>query len=331
MRRFLLFILTFTFYTGIFLTSCSNNLISVSHTKIALGTYVKITIITSKKDKENADSIIYQNLKKISDFEIDFDYRNSDGELSEFNNGTHILKDDNSKLFSLLKDSISYAKTTNGYFDPTILPIIQLWGFDTDNPHLPLKDEVEEALMFVGYEKIELYMDRIIKPQSVKFDLSGVAKGKVVNLIRDYLKKEGYYDFLIDAGGDIYVSGKNIHKKKWRIAIQDPIQKSQFSGILEKTDTAIVTSGDYERFFIKDGIKYCHIFNPKTGYPFSDCRSVTVLSPDTAFADTIATAVFAMGSKDGYNFLDENNIEGYIIFSSGGNNIDSRSTPGFWK
>jgi thiamine biosynthesis lipoprotein len=171
----------------------------------------------------------------------------------------------------------------------------------------------------------------MVKPREVKLDLSGIAKGRIVDLIRDYIRSEGYENFLIDAGGDIYVSGRNSQRKLWRIAIQDPVKKTEYRGILEKKDTAIVTSGDYERFFIEDGKRYSHLFNPKTGYPVSNMKSVTILLPETAFADAVATAVFAMGSERGFNFLVEHEIEGYIIFDTEDGDIDSKSTMEFWR
>ena len=170
-----------------------------------------------------------------------------------------------------------------------------------------------------------------MKPRGVKLDLSGIAKGRIVDLIRDYIKAEGYVNFLIDAGGDIYVSGKNSHRKPWRIAIQDPVKKTEYRGILEKKDTAIVTSGDYERFFIEDRHRYGHLFNPKTGYPSTDLKSVTVLLSETALADAVATAVFAMGSERGFSFLVKHEIEGYVIFNTEDGDIASKSTTDFWK
>jgi thiamine biosynthesis lipoprotein len=161
-------------------------------------------------------------------------------------------------------------------------------------------------------------------------DLSGIAKGKIVDLIRDQLFHSGFSDFLIDAGGDLYVSGKNLNRKYWRIAIQDPEHEDKFSGVLEKTDTAIVTSGDYENFFVQNEKRYSHLFNPNTGYPDSDCKSVTIITDDTAKGDAIATAVFAMGSSRGYRFLLDKGIEGFIIFRSGKHDIESLSTPHFW-
>jgi thiamine biosynthesis lipoprotein len=161
----------------------------------------------------------------------------------------------------------------------------------------------------------------------VRLDLSGIAKGKIVDMARDRLRDAGFSDFLVDAGGDIYVGGRNLNRRKWRVAIQDPVQRDRFSGIVEKSEVAIVTSGDYENFFTRDGKRYTHLLNPFTGYSDSDIRSVTIIAHDTAFADAIATAVFTMGSREGYQFLLEHGVEGYIIY---GEARKSFSTSHFW-
>ncbi len=317
--------------TIIALTSCTSKLNSITNTRIALGTYVKITIVANRSDTASAQSAIDSAYEMIDEYQHLFDYRSRNGALAVFNESTALTGKDDERLFPLLVEALKYAHYTQGYFDPTILPVVQLWGFDTNSPRLPPAEEIERMVQLVGYEKAVLTEDGIEKPQWLQFDLSAIAKGKIVDLIRDYLQELGYTSFLIDAGGDIYVRGLNSNRKKWRIAIQDPERRDRFSGIVEKTETAIVTSGDYENFFEEGGKRYSHLFNPRTGYPESNCRSVTILAPDTAFADAIATAVFVMGSESGRAFLKENRIEGLIIFQTAGGKIETFNTPGFWK
>lgn len=335
MRRSPLFFAALLLFV-ISLFSCTDGLFrrrlaSVSQTGMELGTYVKITIITAKKEQKEAQKTIDEAFRRIKELDRTFDYRKEGGQLWMFNRGSVFYKKNEEDLFSLLQYSLDIAEATDGFFDPTILPVVQVWGFDTESPRLPERYEIECALENVGYETVRVFDDRIEKPDSVKLDLSGVAKGRVVDLIREYLRNKGHGNFLIDAGGDIYVSGKNAHRRRWRIAIQDPENSSGFRGVIEKTDTAIVTSGDYERFFIEEGMRYSHLFNPKTGYPHSDLKSVTVLLYDTAFADAVATAVFAMGSERGYEFLIHNGIEGYIIYEDSEGEMTSKSTPDFWN
>ncbi len=309
------------------LSSCSTKLVSVQHTEIALGTYVKLIVVTEKQNRDRAQEILEDVYDLVIIFEGTFDYRSSDGELTRFNAGTLLHREENIPLFELVQDSLEFADMTGGYFDPTILPLMQAWGFDTGSPDVPQPEDLERALHRVGYAQVSIGGERIRKPEDVQLDLSGIAKGKIVDMARDLLRDAGFSDFLVDAGGDIFVSGRNLNRMKWRVAIQDPVNRDRYSGIVEKSEAAIVTSGDYENFFIRDGERYSHLLNPFTGYSDSDIRSVTIIASDTVFGDAIATAVFTMGSREGYQFLVEHGIEGYIIY---GEALKSFSTPHFW-
>lgn len=317
--------------TCLFLGSCKTTRISISDTRIALGSYVRIVIVVRKENQKKAEKHISNAFSSIQDWEGIFDHRIKQGSLYRFNNDTILLKKNNPLLYSTITESIAYSSLTEGYFDPTVLPVVQVWGWDTKNPHLPDKTRLRKALTRVGYQKVSIQDHTITKPLSVKLDLGGVAKGKIVDITRNYLHKQGFQHFLIDAGGDIYVSGKNEHQKKWRIAIQHPLNPDRYWGILQKSNTAIVTSGDYEQFFEENGTRYTHLINPKNGYPYSDCKSVTLLADNAAFADAVATAVFIMGSKEGFQFLKDNHIPGLIIYNGPDSKLKTMATEDFWE
>ena len=313
-----------------FFISCTAKLTSISDTSIALGTYVQLTLVIQRGSEEQAKSALQEIYAVINDLEARFDYRYEGGALNKFNQSVRMEKKDDAALFALLESSLRYAGLTDGYFDPTLLPIVELWGFNRGAPRLPSPANISEALRRVGYEKVSVSDGVIRKPEWVKFDLSGIAKGRIVDLIKEALIAKGYENFLVNAGGDIYVKGLNKEKRKWRIAIQNPVRENEYSGIIEKTDTAVVTSGDYEQFFFENGVKYSHLFNPKTGYPQNEIHSVTVISDNTAFADAVATAVFSMEKSEGYAFLVENGLEGFLIYSNADGEIDTKSTSKFW-
>jgi len=328
MKHFSLLLLLLILVSAL-LSSCAGRRSSVSDTRIALGTYVQIIIVSDRKGVDKAKAAIEETYAMVAEHEERFDYRREGGALFRFNRGTTLAKDEDGLLYDLIKEAVAAAELTGGFFDPTVLPLTQLWGFDSDSPKRPPDDRIREALKNVGYKRVEVHEDRIVKPTGVRFDLSGIAKGRIVDLASDLLKSGGYRDFLVNAGGDIYVNGRNAEGKKWRIAIQDPVRPDHYSAMVNKTGSAVVTSGDYERFFVEGEKRYCHLFNPFTGYPGSDIRSATILAPDAMFADAIATAVFVMGSKEGLAFLLRSGIEGYLIYN--GDGVESKSTPGFWK
>ena len=311
--------------------SCAAKLTTISDTTIALGTYVQLSLVARRGSEQDAKRDLQEVYAIIDDLWARFDYRYEGGALHRFNRSKKIEKSEDELLFSLLESSLEYARFTNGYFDPTLLPVVDLWGFNRGKPRLPSPEEIAAALEHVGHEKVTASDGVIEKPLPVKFDLSGIAKGRIVDLIREHLLTNGYEDFLVNAGGDIYVNGLNEERRKWRVAIQDPLRQNEYSGIIEKTNAAIVTSGDYEQFFVENGVKYSHLFNPKTGYPASEIHSVTVVSDTTAFADAVATAVFSMGESEGYSFLVKHGLEGFFIFSDARGNTRKKHTPGFWN
>jgi thiamine biosynthesis lipoprotein len=305
--------------------------VAVSDTRLALGSFLQLILVTDRRGHDKAKQTVDEAFEMVKGYETRFDYRAEGGALFAFNNGTTLLESQDELLFSLVREALAAAEYTGGFFDPTILPVVRLWGFDSNSPRLPKRGEIAAALRLVGYGKVEVRGDRIVKPREVEIDLSGIAQGKAVDLVRAYLTGEGYRDFLINASGDIYVSGRNAERRKWRVAIQDPVRQDRYSGIVDKSDVAVVTSGDYERFFTEGGVRYSHLMNPFTGYPQSDLRSVTILAPDAVTADFLSTAVFVMGSAKGLEFLIRSGVEGYLVYSSSGGKVESASTPGFWK
>jgi thiamine biosynthesis lipoprotein len=313
--------------------SCTSKPLSVNSTRISLGTYVKIVIITNRAERERAEETMERAYALIDSYESSFDYRGSDGELARFNAGTVLVKREHEQLFELLVQALDLAQLTGGFFDPTVLPLVELWGFDsvTGDPEVPDPEDILRALDQVGFDRVTVLEDRVVKPREVRLDLSGIAKGKIVDMTAETLLASGFSDFLVDAGGDIYVSGTNMSRNRWRIAIQDPVHRGQFSGVVERSDSAIVTSGDYEKFFLQDGRRYSHLFNPHTGYPDSDIRSVTVITGEAAVGDAVATAVFTMGREEGFLFLEEQGIEGLVLYEDQKGELRSLETASFWE
>ncbi|RKX96616.1 MAG: hypothetical protein DRP84_00245 [Spirochaetes bacterium] len=325
-----LILITILFFIVLFFSSCKSKKIEITRTTLSMGTFVQIDIVTNIKYEEKANSVIDESFKQIKKYDAEFDYRKK-GDLNRFNRDSIIEKEKSPQLFNLIQKSIIIAKLTNGAFDPTIYPLVKLWGFDDGHPVLPSVDEIKRALKNVNYRKVKIVNYKITKPSSIKLDLSAIAKGYIVDLTSRYIKSKGFTNFLINAGGDIFVSGFNKKGEKWKIAIQDPFNPDKYSGILNITNSSVVTSGDYENFFIKDDKKYCHILNPKTGYPPFNMHSVTIISEETSFSDAVATAVFVMGPDKGFNFLKNNNIRGLLIFTDQNKKVIYKATNNFWE
>lgn len=218
-------------------------------------------------------------------------------------------------LARLLARGLAVAELTNGAFDPTFASAGKLWDFKADPPKVPTAEQVREALRTVGFNavQIDLEQNRVKLPEGYRVGLGGIAKGYGVDRAMQVLMEHGIEHAMVNAGGDLKVLGQK-QGQPWRIAVRHPRAKERIIAMVPLANTCIVTSGDYERFFLLDGQRYHHILDPRTGYPAQGAISATVIAPDAAFADALATAMVVMGPKAGLPILEKlPRVEGLII------------------
>jgi thiamine biosynthesis lipoprotein len=213
-------------------------------------------------------------------------------------------KDDGSTTDQEMPEIVKLAQQINEQSDDTlaitVYPLEESWGPD----RLPEKEEIDDCMSRVGYKNIVLKNGKLIKVnQDVYIDLGAIAKGYAIEEASKVLKAEGIKSALIDAGGDIYAMGE-VEGKGWGIGIRDPRGEGVIA-VIQGSDLAVVTSGDYERFFVRDGIRYCHIVDPRTGYPSRKLISVTVIHPLPMIADAWATALFVVGAEEGIKLVEQ--------------------------
>lgn len=180
---------------------------------------------------------------------------------------------------------------SGGCFDISIGPLTNLWGFSTKTYTLPESEEIKAALRFVGQEAIHERFGTLVLKRGMRLDWGGLAKGWGVDLAASAIRDMGITRGFINAGGDLLCWGKSPSGTAWRVGIKHPRQQG-YLGVLAVIDKAVATSGDYQRYFEKDGVRYHHIFDPKTGYPARGKQSVTVIGPETAVCDGLSTALF---------------------------------------
>ena len=275
------------------LMGCSSHDSSIDHTTFCFDTVVQIKI--PECDKKKANQVLESVIKDWNLLEPTLSAYDELSEVSKINiSGASEPINISINLRDILLRSREISVQTNGAFDITIRPVLKLWDFNSQI--IPDKEAISSALPKVCYEGISTGFNTIECDPAIEIDLGGIAKGFLVDYGISKFTLEGINNILIDAGGDLYASGTNMGKP-WRIGIQHPRKPDELIGVLEITDRAVATSGDYERYFIKDGIRYHHILDPKTGYPARGCISATVLAPDTMTADAWATAVFVMGES----------------------------------
>lgn len=214
------------------------------------------------------------------------------------------------ELLNVLILAKKVNRLSKGAFDPTVDPLVKLWGFGNDTTYsFPTKLEVDKVLAKVGYEKIIITNDSILKNEDVSIDLASIAKGYAVDAIVKIIKGFKQYDFFVEIGGEIYVNGDEFYKMGWDVHVTNPDKNDESIAILQLKNKGIATSGSYRNYRIHDGKKYQHIIDPRNGYPvFNELVSVTIIADSVVFADALATGVLVMGTEQGLTLV--NSLDG---------------------
>lgn len=253
-----------------------------------------------------------------------------DNSLSTFNKASSISKvnrNETTTIDSMLAEVLTLAqeisKETDGAFDITVAPLVNTWGFGFDNSNAPTPEVIDSLRKITGYEKIELKDNHIVKDdQRIMLDCSAIAKGYGSDAIANLLRSNGIENFMVEIGGEIVTKGINPKRKPWRIGVSKPTEDSlstnkELQTVLNITDKAMATSGNYRNFYYKDGKKYAHTINPGTGYPVQhSLLSATVIADDCATADAYATAFMVMGMEKAKELLKRHKeLKVYFIYA----------------
>ncbi len=234
------------------------------------------------------------------------------------------------------------SEKTDGAFDLTVAPLVNLWGFGfdpSDAATLPQQTQIDSILAFTGYQKIQLKRHRLIKDDPrIMLDANAIAKGYSVDLVASFLADQGIENYMIEIGGEIVVKGESPKGKKWLVGVDKPIEdpsalNREIQRVIALDNNALATSGNYRQFYEKDGKKYSHTIDPKTGYPVNhNLLSATVIGPDCMTADAFATACMVMGVEKSLKVAEqEEHIEIYLIFENEKGEMDETFTKGFEK
>jgi FAD:protein FMN transferase len=220
---------------------------------------------------------------------------------------------------AVVEKSVWISGRSEGVFDITFEAMHGLWKFDEDiDDNVPHPDDVDKARALIDYKQIKIDHARstvmLAKP-AMRMSLGGIAKGYAVDAAARVLRAEGLASFFVQAGGDLYIAGKKPDGARWRVGVRDPRGKdaNDYFAMVEVEDHAFSTAGDYERSFIKDGKRYHHIIDPRTGSPASASRSVTVWAKDGLTADAIDDAVFILGPEKGLKLVESIDDCGAVI------------------
>lgn len=229
-------------------------------------------------------------------------------------------------LYGLISTSLDISHRSEGYFDVTVMPLVNLWGFGPQDRREPPSDEaIKEAKTHVGFQQIELNSNSksARKPVGVTVDLSAIAKGFGGDELAERLRAEGFANFMVEVGGELVLHGQNAHSKPWRIGVETPSYnplagREQPAAAVDVSDVGMATSGDYRNYYEVDGQRVSHTIDPVTGRPIThNLASVTVIAPTCAVADGWATALNVMGPDKAMEIAEKEGLAAYLLVKRG--------------
>lgn len=286
----------------------------------ALGTSFSVLLVAPGENfsKEQLQSSILETLEAIDRLASTW---REDSELSRFNaNGSSGWIDTSIELCTAIERALEVSQQTDGAFDITVGPLVNLWGFgpDGDVSEPPAEDSLLAVMAEIGYERLQTRCDiPAVQKQDgrIYVDLSGWAKGYAVDELAALLDEKAYKDYLVEIGGELRVRGHNAEGLKWAVAIETPSTTKRVPhSVLRVTNTSVATSGDYRNYFDHDGQHYSHTIDARTGRPISHAlAAVTVVNESAAYADAMATALLVLGPTEGPERANKLGVAAYFL------------------
>ena len=279
------------------------------------------TVMTLSAQGKNAEKAISEATREISRLDNLLSVNNHDSDIYKLNTEKEAVVSEDT--YNIIKRALSFCDETEALLDIAIYPVVREWGFTTGKYKVPSDEDLEKLKNHISPECIVLNDDTktiSLTDSEAEIDLGAVAKGYASDRVIDIFKKYDIKSGIISLGGNVNTLGQKKKGVPWKVAIQAGENENEFAGILEVSDKAVVTSGDYQRFFEQDGVRYHHIIDPKTCKPAkSGLSSVTIVSSDGFLADAYSTALFIMGKEKAADFWRKNrdNFDFVLIENNG--------------
>ena len=291
-------------------------------------------------------NITYQYDNDLQD-EIEATLKRFDGSLSPFNDTATITRINRNEevttdsfFIRVFQRSREVSAETGGAFDITIAPLVNAWGFGFKKGQFPDSSMIDSLRTLTGYDKVALSADGKVQKQDPRIMLtcSAIAKGYAVDVVADLLQRKGIKNLMVDIGGEVVVCGTNPKGMPWRIGINKPVDDSlsirqEVQEVLHVSNVGMATSGNYRNYYYKDGKKYAHTIDPRTGYPAeNEILSATVIAADCMSADAYATAFMVMGLQEAERFTDSRpDIDACFIYTDSLGTLQMHYTKGMKK
>ncbi|AGI38826.1 hypothetical protein CSTERTH_03600 [Thermoclostridium stercorarium subsp. thermolacticum DSM 2910] len=309
LKKVCLLLICFVFLT---FTACSQAK-PLKESRFLLDTLVEITIYN-----KNSQDVMSELFDKIQAFENKFSKYAEDSEISQINNNAGTYVNVSEDTFELIEQSLYFSEISDGLFDISIGPLVDLWGINQENPRVPTQREIDLAKEKIGYRNISLNRENmsVSVAEGMSLDTGAIAKGFITDRLVSVLRERKIESALLNLGGNLYLYGTKPDGSDWTIGIRDPFGlQGDYMATVSLKDTSIVTSGIYERYFEADGKRYHHILNPKTGYPEdNELASVSIISPSSTMCDGLSTTCFLLGLGKGMELIESlENAEAIMI------------------
>ena len=287
-----------------------------SNTDFAMDTVISETLYTTGED---INASVGEKLREIETGLLS--WTTGDSQIAEINNANGATVEVSEELAGYLTQILQLAADSDGAFDPTLGEVIRLWNIEGDDPHVPEQSELDKLLKNVDYKNIVLDGDKVTLKNGSTLDLGAVGKGIGCDVTAAYLKEQkDVTGMILNLGGSSVMSyGSKPDGSAWQVAVTDPRDtEGDYLGVVTLNGTEFLsTSGDYEKYFIEDGVRYHHILDPATGYPArSGLTSVTVVCDDGLNADGLSTACFVLGKEKAEELLKKYNADGLFVDDS---------------
>ncbi|MBF9253698.1 FAD:protein FMN transferase [Pontibacter sp. 172403-2] len=274
---------------------------------LLMGTRFEFAAVT--KDEQKAWEAIETGIRETQRIEALISEWQPTSQTSEINRAAGIrpvVVDE--ELYDLISRCLRLSRLTNGAFDISFAAIDKVWHFDGTMQSLPDSQEVAASVSKIGYEKIILDLAShsvFLSEPGMKIGFGAIGKGYAANRARDLMRSMGIPGGVVNAAGDLTTWGKQANGESWYVGIADPAEKDEVFSWLTADEIAVVTSGNYEKYVEIGGKRYSHIIDPRTGYPVSGLKSVTIVCPNAELADALATAVSVMGAEEGLGLINQ--------------------------
>lgn len=293
-----------------------------------MGTTYSIKYLDSKSKrlKSSIDSLLAEFNNSLSTY-----IPNS--EISRFNKDSLLVF----KLpffYPVLQKSKEIHQASLGYFDPTVGPLVNAWGFGFKKEQFPDSARIDSLMQVVGFDKITFNEKQVAKKTpNIILDFSAIAKGYGVDIVAQFLESKNIKNYMVEIGGEVVCKGVNQEEKPWQIGINKPVLRQETQAIVALSNRAMASSGNYRRFYMRGNKKYAHTLDPHSGYPVQhSLLAVSVFAEDCITADAFATAFMSMGMEKAKEIMNKtNSLDAFFIFSDENGNLKTEATAGISK